>query len=75
MGLQLTGTAHNRQISTIMAQYEDAKIDQSILGRFFDNQDLTRFQTLLDDNRLPPTRLRLESRLKHFEAQLACVPC
>ena len=50
--------ADNRQISTIIAQYKAAGIDQRILGRFIDNQDLTRFQTLLDDNRLPPTRLR-----------------
>ena len=56
--LELTGNAGSRQISTIIAQYKAACIDQRILGRFFDNQDLTRFQTLLDDKRLPVTRLR-----------------
>ncbi|KAK9845225.1 hypothetical protein WJX81_000502 [Elliptochloris bilobata] len=46
-----------RQISSVIAQYRSVSIDQGILGRFIDNHDITRFQTLLVDNGLPNSRL------------------
>ena len=41
-----------------MNQYTSSGIDQSVLGRFIDNHDLTRFQTLLDSNSLQAWRLK-----------------
>ena len=41
-----------------MNQYSSSGIDQSVLGRFIDNHDLTRFQTLLASNGLPDLRLK-----------------
>jgi hypothetical protein len=49
-----------RQISAQLAEYKRAAtIDQSTLGRFIDNHDLTRFQTLLDSKNLPNPDERL----------------
>ena len=57
-----------RQISRVLQAYNDTRprIDQSLLGRFIDNQDLTRFQTLIDTNHLPPTRLQCGGTLHPF---------
>ena len=57
----------HRQISHVMNQYQSSGIDQSVLGRFIDNHDLTRFQTLLASNSLPDWRLKCGVTTSHIK--------